>query len=533
MQGAALCSRMRFFFQAIQRQDFDDSAGLVRLLADTIPGLVSYIDKDLRYRFLNARYRDWFGIEPTSFVGRTPRDLLGPVDYRAFEPYLRRALAGIESEARLPLATPMGKRMIRGVAMPHTLADGSVAGVFVLTMDITEEHAAGEALREARDQALAANEAKSRFLAAATHDLRQPIHAMTLFASALSRRVKEEEARSLVGNLQAILDSLTRMFNSLLDLSKIDSGLVNVEMAEVPLGPVLLRIASELRGQARERGLSLRIVPTRLVVRSDAILLENILRNLVANALKFTRRGGVVVGVRRGAGGVRLAVYDTGPGIETDRMERIFEEYERSREAANGANPGLGLGLAIVRRLARLIGHEVTVRSLPGRGSVFAIGLGAARAPREAGTAPAAPRAASDIRGAHIVLIDDDPLILAALAAEFSDLGATAVGASSGEQVLERLRAGSWPDLMLIDYDLGGPATGLDFLYRVERELGRRPNAIIITGTTSPDAIRAVRESGHPKLIKPVEPAALRAAIGAALSGARAERPVPQPARGS
>ncbi len=230
-----------------------------------------------------------------------------------------------------------------------------------------------ERTREARDAAEAADRAKSRFLAAASHDLRQPLHALGLFAAKLPEHVQDAEGARLADRMRHSVESLESLLSSLLDISRLDAGAIEPRPQAIALDALLDRLAGDFAPVALERGLKLAVVRTRLVVRSDPVLLERIARNLVDNALKHTRRGGVVVGARRRGSRVAIEVHDSGPGIPAEERERVFEEFYQIGNPERDRSRGLGLGLAIVRRLAGLLGHRIEVDSEPGRGSVFRV----------------------------------------------------------------------------------------------------------------------------------------------------------------
>ena len=280
--------------------------------------------------------------------------------------------------------------VVRGFAYPDKDALGRVQGAFLLLLDISRERAFEAQLQAARDEAIEANRSKSRFLAAASHDLRQPLHAMTLFVSALSRRLPGGEAGELIVHVDQSLRSLRSMIDTLLDMSKIEAGLIKPTLAPVALDEFFASLRAGFAATGRDRGVKFCIAPTSGHVFADRTLLELTLRNLLANAFKFTRTGGVLLGVRRGQGELGVSVADTGVGIAPERAERVFEEFQRDKMAALGPNEGIGLGLSIARRLTQMMGGRLTLRSRPGKGSAFTIWL------REAGAAgaPHAPRAA-------------------------------------------------------------------------------------------------------------------------------------------
>ena len=375
-----------------------------------------------------------------------------------------------------------------------------------------ELETANRALSIARDDAVAATAAKSRFLAAASHDLRQPLHALSLFASALARRVGGDEPRRLVANMETTLSSLQDMFNALLDVSRLDAGIVVAEPRVFVIGDVLERVAAGFRAQAAAHGLEFRLVPSRLAVTSDPILIETVLRNLVGNALKFTAAGGVLVGVRRRGQVAVLEIHDTGSGVPEEDRDRIFDEFERAKEAAHGQNDGIGLGLSIVRRLCNLLGHHISVASHPGGGTVFRVELPiAASAPRTA--EPEAAEVGVSLAGRHILVLDDEPMIVDALARTLRDDGATVTAASSAAEATRALAAAGPVDLAVIDLQLDHGVDGLDLVSRWQQGRAGKLPALIVTGATDPTTLARLQASGVAWLTKPVAVPALRATV--------------------
>ncbi len=322
------------------------------------------------------------------------------------------------------------------LAFGHQLNDvmtRSLAIRYENTDLIAELKGQSRAAHEARTAAEAANRAKSQLLAAASHDLRQPLHALGLYTAALAARAAESEWRPLVGNVQRAVAALETQFEQLLDLSRLEAGVLSPASTRVNIAPLLARVAGELRAQADAKGISLRIAPTRVAVRSDTALLERIMRNLIANAIRHTERGGVLIGTRVHGAEVAIDVIDTGVGIAIEHRERIFDEFYQVRDARTSrSNAGMGLGLAIVRRLAQLLGHRIEVASTPGRGSRFRV-LAASAGPAQPRVAMPAPRpagrTASGLNGAVVAVVDDDPAAVDAMAALFATWDVTTVGA--------------------------------------------------------------------------------------------------------
>lgn len=391
---------------------------------------------------------------------------------------------------------------------------------------IAELTAQTRAAESARAAAETANRAKSQFLAAASHDLRQPLHAMGLFAAALAARARDPEAKPLVASIHASVEALENLFAQLLDLSRLEAGALRPDRADVALDPLFERVAADFAPTAAAHGLALRVVATSGVVDSDPLLLERIVRNLVANALRYTRTGGVVLGARRRGGALRIDVVDTGVGIAAADRDRIFDEFVQVGAAARHAGGrGMGLGLAIVRRLCALLGHPLDVVSRAGRGSRFSV-TAPRVAPRRRRVEPmlaqpaAAPSvAAAGFRGRRIVVIDDDPAVVAAMQALFASWGADVVG--SGDALAALAALGSAPvDLIVADLRLGDGASGIDALERLRDAEGRATPALVVSGDTSEAARAEAQAAGVTLLSKPVVAATLKAAAEAALAAA-------------
>lgn len=367
---------------------------------------------------------------------------------------------------------------------------------------------------DARAAAEAANHAKSQLLAAASHDLRQPLHAVGLYVSALAARALDGETRAVVDRVQQALDALDAQFGQLIDLSRLEAGALVPERARVPLAPLFDALVAEFAPQAHAKGLRLLAPRTRLAVDSDPALLGRILRNLLSNAVRYTRSGGIVLGARRRGHRVAIDVADTGVGIAAEHRARIFEEFYQVRAAGRSAR-GMGLGLAIVRRFGDLLGHEIAVASRPGRGSRFTI-----VAPRVTDVRAGAPlRAAAPLpggvglAGATVAVVDDDPLALEAMRTLFLSWGADVAGGGDADETLRALGTlQRYPDLIVADLRLERGACGLDAVARLRDELGLPIPALVVSGDVSADAAHSVRSAGFALLPKPVVPAALAAA---------------------
>jgi len=370
---------------------------------------------------------------------------------------------------------------------------------------------------EARREADEANRTKSKFLAAASHDLRQPLHALSLFAGALADTRDLIEVGKLTGHINASVAALELLFNSLLDVSRLDAGVVRPEPRDFRVAAVLDRIRNDYAPLAREKGLKLVVAPSRAVLRCDPLLLEQLLRNLVANAIRYTESGGVAVGCRPRAGndtadgkpGYVLEVRDSGIGIPPEQHEHIFAEFVQLGNPERDRTKGLGLGLAIVRRLALLLGTPVDLRSAPDRGSRFAVSV-----PR--GTAPTAMAAEEPARrdlltGIRVLVVDDEAAVRAGMAALLTGWGCTVRAFES----YAAAAAGSGPDwepsIVLADLRLRSGENGIDTLNRLRARHQSPPPGVIITGDNAAEEVKTVTDSGYHVLYKPVAPAKLRA----------------------
>lgn len=359
-----------------------------------------------------------------------------------------------------------------------------------------------------KEQAEASSASKTRFLAAASHDLRQPMQALGLWVSALRMQVREPALVEMSGKIEASVNALGDMLNALLDISKIDAGSVRPEIRDVALDPLFDRLALQFGAQARAKGLTLATRRSALAVRSDPVLLMRILHNLTANAIKYTDSGRILLCARRRHGRVRIEVRDSGPGIAPDRQSLVFEEFYQIDNPERDRDKGLGLGLAIVQRLARLLGHDCALRSAPGRGSTFAITAPVTTVSATATPSSGAEREADVARlaGRRIAVLDDDPLVRGGLADLLRGLRCEPLVAASAAELDRQLRAAtSPPDLLICDYRLPESETGVDVINRLRASLDARLPCLLISGDLDPDLGRLAHTHGIRLLRKPVQ----------------------------
>ncbi len=374
-----------------------------------------------------------------------------------------------------------------------------------------------EHAQAAHQKAEEANQAKSRFLAAASHDLRQPIHAQGLFLEVLARSKLSAVQADALGNARATWQASAEMLDTLLDFSRIEAGVVEPQMQLFHLQPLLNKIENELAPQADAKGIVYRSRETHAAVRSDPALVALILRNLVSNAIRYTERGGVLVACRVRGDVLLLEVWDTGIGIAPTQHQEIFREFHQLGNAERDRRKGLGLGLAIAQGLARALGQDLSLASKPGRGSVFRLSLPVARIGMASGGLAAAPSPARvfDVR---VLVIDDDESVRAGMRQLLTAWGCRCDVADSIEEAQALARANR-PGLLISDYRLRELRTGAEAIAALRAEFGARLPALLITGDTAPQRLRDARASGVPLLHKPVLPEQLYNALTLVLNG--------------
>lgn len=351
-----------------------------------------------------------------------------------------------------------------------------------------------------------ANLAKSRFLSAASHDLRQPVHALGLFVHRLQQEPLNATQRDLLGHIEHAATATQDLLNGLMDISRLDSQTQAVNRQAFPLQPLLERLHHEFQGEARAKDLSLRLRAPAIWVDSDAVLLERILRNLLSNALRYTTCGGVLLAVRRQAGRVCIAVYDTGIGIAAQEQQMIFGEYYQVANRERDRHKGLGLGLAIVDRLARLLDHPLRLRSRPGRGSYFALDLPVTAAPA------VRPRPAATVShrlDLAVLIIDDDVAVRLSTRLLLEAWGCRVFEASNGREAQARLSPAL--DVILCDYRLPGEENGAVLLRQLQSQTAAA--CFLISGEIAAKALQSAEDVDIPLLSKPLSPMRLRALL--------------------
>jgi two-component system CheB/CheR fusion protein len=475
-----------------------------------------FLDSDLNIRFFTPSTKSIFSVIPGD-IGRPLEDLnalTGDANLLKDAHTVLQTHAPLEQEIEGRNGAWFTRRIL-----PYLTQGAGAEGVVITYVDVTDRRHASEAVKAAKKQADSASAAKSRFLAAASHDLRQPLQTLVLIQGLLAKIVEGKQPLELVARLADALGSMSGMLNALLDINQIEAGTVDVQATDFPINDLLERFRSEFAYHAQAQNLALRIVPCSLSVHTDRRLLEQMLRNLVSNALKYTRRGRVLLGCRRRKGLLSVEVWDTGIGIPADDLHAIFDEYHQLDNPARERSRGLGLGLSIVQQLGKLLDHPVHVRSKPGRGSAFTIeipltmtqaGAATQRDGKDEGVNPAFPA----LQTGSILVIEDDPdvreLLTLVLEREGHDVWTATDGAAALDLVAQRsLR----PEIILADYNLPGGMTGLRAAARIQAQIGFEIPVIILTGDISTDALQAIASQHCRQLNKPVRVAELTQAI--------------------
>jgi Na+/proline symporter/signal transduction histidine kinase len=516
------------------------SRELLQAALEHLPQGVSVVDHELRLVAWNRRYVELFDYPPDLVVQEQPiEDLLrynarrgllvadgdGAID-ALVERRLEHMRAGraYEHERRMPDGSVI---QIRGNPMPgggfvtsytdvsaykqaesrlQDLADTLEQRVRERTDELS--HLAGE-LALAKSAAERANAAKTRFLAAASHDLVQPISAARLFVAARDRERIGTDAEALMHNVEGSLTAAEGLLSTLLDISRLDAGALPVRREHVLLSEILDPLAAEFAMLAQERGLRLRTRPCRRVVFTDPGLLRRIVQNFLSNALRYTEQGGVLLGCRRAGRELRIEVWDSGPGIAPERQPEIFEEFRRLHSHDTRGERGLGLGLAIAERSARLLGHAIGLRSVPGRGSVFWVRVPLGNAGAVQAATPSAAQPLAGFAGVRVLCIDNEADVLAGLRALLESWGCHVIACNDLDEALQQ--GATAPDLVLADYHLDHGASGIDALDALQARWVHPVPGVVITADHTPQARQAALYRGYAFLPKPVPVARLRA----------------------
>jgi len=465
-----------------------------------------FLDRDLNIRFFTPATKSLFSVIPGD-VGRPLADLSSLATDGALLGDARTVLAAATPVER-EIEAKNGAWYVRRV-LPYRTEENVVDGVVITFVDITERRHVADALETAKRLAEQATVVKSRFLAAASHDLRQPMQTLTLLHGLLAKAVEGETAKKLVTRFDETLGAMSGMLNTLLNLNQIEAGVVQADVVDFPINDLFDRMRDEFAYHAQARDLSLRVVSSGASVQGDPRLLEQMIRNLLANALKYTKRGKILLGCRRRGGTLSVEVWDTGIGIADSEHQAIFEEYHQVDNPSRDRDLGLGLGLAIVRRLGNLLGHKVRVRSRLGRGSVFSIEIASPvtrAAPRSAPPGAAVDDGDDDRRVGTVLIVEDDPEVRELMELVLTDEGHHVMAAADGAAALDLVRRGAIrPDIILADFNLPDGKDGVRVATEVRDILKRSIPVVILTGDISTDTLRLIADRKDTRLHKPVD----------------------------
>jgi PAS domain S-box-containing protein len=521
-----------------------ESERSIRFYTDNLPALLSYADQDYRLRFANKGYLDFFEIDESA-IGRPLSDFMTGDEYALRRPHMEAALNGDRQVFDITRRKGKGRRRSWQVVYQPRIEDGQVVGFFGVYQDNTARREAEEGLKRAYDQlerrvdertaelraeseargqlardldraradAEAATRSKTRFLAAASHDLLQPLSAARLFAGVLEEALKDDETLlKTAARIEKSIDQADRLLRALLDISRLDAGGVTPSLSVFSLDELMESTAAQFTAKADAKGLRLKVRPCRMAVLSDRGLMTSVLQNLISNAVRYTQSGAILVGARRAGKEVRLQVIDTGPGIPVARQNDIFREFDRGGRQ-NESDRGLGLGLAVTDRICRTLGHRLTLISDAGQGACFEV-----RLPRASSKAPTrrSPRRtrSSDLTGLKVLCVEDEREVRDGLTALMTGWGCDARGAETGAEARLAFKAGV-PDVVVVDFHLQDGETGPS-VYKTLCELWSvEPPGLLITAERGPDISDLAAASGLELLQKPVPPAVLRASLSA------------------
>lgn len=405
--------------------------------------------------------------------------------------------------------------------------DTLAQGLNQMTAELQEEHGileqrieeATQALRLKKEEAERASYDKSRFLAVASHDLRQPLHALGLYIAELQHRISDAEQQHLVGQVEHSVEALSTLLNALLDISKLDAGSIVPQVQNCDMKAMLERVAADYQMVADIKNIRLVVKPCNAVVSSDPLLLERILTNLVSNAIRYTYPNGcVLVACRRRGRYLRIEVRDNGVGISKDDQANIFREFFQLTQPQLDANKGLGLGLSIVDRLVKLLGHRIELRSAPNKGSMFAVEVAVAAHPSRQPVAQAQTDSVRvvdrpPLHGKRLLVVDDDPMVLSGTAGILTSWGCEVTTAASLAEVEQHVRESEAWDFIISDYQLENDTNGVDVITLVRMYYNKLIPCLLISGDTSPTVMKLASVNGHHLLHKPVKPAKLRSLV--------------------
>ncbi|MGB0467409.1 MAG: NahK/ErcS family hybrid sensor histidine kinase/response regulator [Pontibacterium sp.] len=533
-----------------------ESEQWIRLITDNVPAMICYVGQDGRFQFTNKVYDEWYGWPRGALNGELISQLHGPAEMATLAPYFQRALAGESVTFEMNEHNLKGEeRTLFKAYVPNIDVNGNVLGCFVMIRDITlrirtaeelkqayqmmeqrvkertselmllneqlrseitERTEAEARLREANQEAQQANLSKTKFLAAVSHDLLQPLNAARLFTSALSEQSMESRNHSLVQSVSSSLEDVESLLSTLVDISKLDAGVVVPDVISFKLDALLQNIAREYQQVAESEGLQLRFIPCSAVICSDSQLLARILRNFLSNAVRYTDKGKILLGCRRQKDSLLVQVWDSGEGIPEAKQQEVFQEFKRLNHTHSGQDKGLGLGLAIVDKISRVLGHRVDLRSWEGKGSVFSVEVPYGKPLPFEGAfhGPNLPQRLEHLQGATVWVIDNDQAICQGMETLLSGWGCQVITALSLPHLMDQVDPATSPvDLIVADYHLDNGENGVNAVSAVRAMMTRAVPVLMITANYNKELKQEIRELGYMLMNKPVKPLKLKTTL--------------------
>ena len=528
----------------------------IRLITDHVPAMIAYVKSDFTYEFTNKVYEEWYRWPRDSILGLSLREAHSDEHFLRLQPYINRALQGESLTFDVAESSVLGKqRFMQRSYVPNRQSTGEITGIFVLVRDITERRQTADALhqayqnlegrvrertaeltqlnsqlvfeidvrkqaevhlRDAKREAEEANLSKTKFLAAVSHDLLQPLNAARLFTGSLAERHDVASSLKLVKNISNSLDDVENLLGTLVDISKLDAGVIKADVSVFSAQHLLDNLAMEYQQVAKSVGLTLDFVPSSVLVKTDVHLLARILRNFLSNAIRYTESGRVLLGCRRQADAVSIEVWDTGIGIAADKQDEIFQEFKRGDGQRLKQDRGLGLGLAIVDKITRILGHPVRVSSQLGKGSMFSVQVPLAQA-HELQIQPVAevPSYHLDhLSGVRVWVVDNDMAICLAMRTLLEGWGCLVTAGLSEEDLAEQVGSFQMPvDLLIVDYHLDNDVNGVDVVVNINQQRATPIPTLMITANYSNELKQQMRALGHTLMHKPVKPMHLKTAM--------------------
>lgn len=523
----------------------------IRLITDNVPALIAYLDQDLHYRFANKVYEEWFGKQHGALHGQSIHSVYTDEQFEELKPYIERVLSGenVTFEVWQKNVAQEPRYLLKSY-VANKDQYGNTDGFFVMIRDITERRRSAEALklshqlleqrveertseltelneqlrseieeragvearlREAKQEADQANLSKTKFLAAVSHDLLQPLNAARLFSGALAEKIEVDQQKSLAQSVSNSLDDVESLLRTLVDISKLDAGVVKPDVVSFSIQSLFDTLSAEYLELANAEGLDFRSVNCSAVVKSDSQLLARILRNFLTNAIRYTKNGKILLGCRRKGDKLLIQVWDTGSGIPAEQLNEVFQEFKRLKKDQPGQDKGLGLGLAIVDKISGVLGHQISVQSVEHRGSVFSVEvpMGVPAAPVEV-SGPHMPMATNNLCGVNIWLIDNDEAICQAMDTLLSGWGCNLTTAYSVTDLEAKVDFEEDPvDLLIADYHLDNDENGIDAAKVVTEKVSGLP-VLMITANYSQELNQEIRDLGFQLVNKPIKPLKLK-----------------------